>query len=239
MSKLPKIQFISTVEGLADNEECRPRPARENTPSWWKNLPMKIYKHSINDRVIGNAKNCPAFPDYFNQGYIIPMWVDTILYYDDDGEQWKWKTASDEYEWDTHPNHQLLHDVPLTHNGDKVYHIFKAVSPWRAITPKGWSLIQVPLFYHYENEFVVMPGVIDTDIHSELNQQVMITVNKKEILIKRGTPFVQYIPYKRTKTSLEVRNANAEDKRLFAAQHNYLTSFFTGSRAYNQKRKNK
>jgi hypothetical protein len=235
----PVVQFISTVDGLADNPECLPRPAKSSVPSWWKTLPMRVYKNSITSTVSGNIKNCPALPDYFNQGYVVPMWADTILYYDEAKDEWRCRTPSDQYRWDSHPNHQFLEDVPFTYNGEKVYHIFKAISPWRAVTPKGWSLMQVPLFYHYDNDFAVMPGVIDTDIHSEINQQVMIMADKKEIFIKRGTPFVQYIPYKRTETSLEVRDSNETDKKLFKSQDNYMSGFFTGSRAYNHKRKNK
>ena len=195
---------------------------------------MKTIQHSIHGSTTGNIKNCPSFPDYFAQGYILPMWVDTILYFDDDTKNWQWKTANDKFQWASHPSGQLLDDVDFTHNGKKVYHIFKAICPWKIIAPKGWSVMQLPLFYHYENEFTVMPGIWEPGVFGDLNQQVMITANKKEILIKRGTPFAQYVFYKQTKTGLKIRNASAKDKKKFTAQNLLITGEFDGSRTYNR-----
>lgn len=239
MTKKPVIEFISMVEGLAELEDCKPRMAKHAMPKWWKSLPMRIAHQGIDKETLANVKNCPSFPDYFGQGVILPMWVDTILYYNDETKQWGWRTSSDEFAWDTHPNEQLLDDVNFEVNGKKVYHIFKALSPWKINISKGWKVMQIPLFYHIENEFTVMPGILEPTILGDLNQQVMITASKKEIYIKRGTPFVQYVPIKDTKVSLKVRNATATDKKRFNIQKLLITGQFAGSRTYNKSKAKK
>jgi hypothetical protein len=203
--KLEEIQFISTVEGLESIEECLPRPAKQFIPKWFKDIPSFV-------EGVTTVKNCPSFPDYFSQGYIIPMWSDVRLKYDEN--TWFWHTPRSSMSWDTHGEKQLLDYVDVSFNGIDSQFVFKANCPWRVITPPGWSVLQLPLFYHFNKEWSVLPGVIDTDIHSEINQQVLYHGNGKEILIKRGDPFALYIPFKRSnKLKHKIRYQNEEDKK--------------------------
>ena len=78
-------------------EECLPRPAKHFIPEWFKDIPSEI---------LMSVKNCPSFSDYFSQGYILPMWADSILEYTDKG--WKWETAVGNFKWETHFNDQLI-----------------------------------------------------------------------------------------------------------------------------------
>jgi hypothetical protein len=150
--KSDKIQFISTVEGLETIEECLPRPAKHFIPRWFKDIP--------NDSPI-SVKVCPSFPDYFSQGYIVPMWSDAIL--KSDGTAWNWRTPHSKFAWDIHGNHQFLDYVDAKFNGVNSQFVFKALCPWRIITPPGWSVLQLPLFYHFNQEWSVLPGVISSN----------------------------------------------------------------------------
>jgi hypothetical protein len=232
--KKPKVEFISMVDGLADIEECRPVPANKMTPTWWKSI-----KGAEVSNEIGNVKNCPSFPDFLSQGYIIPMWADTIIEYDDELKTYRWSFPSDQFSWEVHPNEQMIDSVSANFLGDNIKMIFKAVSPWRIRTPKGWSVYQLPLFYHYENEFSVFPGIIDTDIHHQINQQVGFTSSSKKIFIKRGTPFVQYIPFKRQKTSAIIYDANPEEKRKLFAKDLFISGVFSPRGMYKKMQKNR
>ena len=225
----PLIQFISTVPGLADIEECQPKPTNKFIPEWWKNMPAHIEKGKPH---IGlTAKSCPALPDYFSQGYVIPMWVDTILQYDKESNVLQWKTgrSGNPFKWDYHPNEQFLNYVTPEVRGVEATVAFKAVCPWRIITPPGYSVFQMPLFYNFNQQFSVLPGVISTDVHHELNQQVLYYGNGEEIYIKRGEPFVQYIPFKRTKYDMTIRDADEKDSKLFEKQATNLLGKFRGS----------
>ncbi len=185
--KSDKIQFVSTVEGLESIEECLPRPAKHFIPKWFKDIPPKKEF---------TVKSCPSFPDYFSQGYILPMWCDSILSYKD--ETFNWETATNKFSWAYHGNNQFIDYKKPTFNGIDGQFVFKANCPWRIITPPGWSVLQLPLFYHFNQDWSVLPGVIDTDIHHEINQQVLYHSNGKKIKINAGDPFVLYIPYKRS-----------------------------------------
>ena len=84
----------------------------------------------------------------------------------------------------------------------------------------------MPLFYHFDNRFSVMPGVIDTDIHHIVNQQVMYFGDEEEVVIKRGTPFVQYVPFKRQGVTSEIRAASEADLKKFELDRlRYFTKF--------------
>jgi hypothetical protein len=186
-------------------EECLPRPAKHFIPKWFKDIPSKE---------IGTVKDCPSFPDYFSQGYIIPMWTDAKMKVE--GELAAFELSANRFSFDTHGNQQMLEYKKATFNGIEGQFVFKAICPWRIITPPGWSVLQLPLFYHFNQEWSVLPGVIDTDIHTEINQQILYHGNGKDVTIKCGDPFVLYIPFKRSdKLKHEVRNQTTEEYLRF------------------------
>ncbi len=209
--KSDKIQFISTVEGLESIEECLPRPAKHFIPKWFKDI-------SINANSGSSVKICPSFPDYFSQGYIVPMWCDSKLVFNSEND-WKWQTTDVTFSWAHHGNGQFVDHTDVSFNGIKGDFIFKADCPWRIMTPPGWSVLQLPLFYHFNKEWSVLPGIIDTDIHHEINQQVLYHGNGKEVLIKSGDPFVLYIPFKRSnKMNHKILYQKDKHKKLFNMQ---------------------
>jgi hypothetical protein len=207
--KSDKIQFISTVEGLETIEECLPRPAKHFIPKWFKDIPSQI-----EDGI--TVKNCPSFPDYFSQGYILPMWCDTKLKYVQEVGGWSWENSSNAFRIDNHGNKQFLDYAKTSFNGIEGQFVFKAISPWKIITPPGWSVLQLPLFYHFNQEWSVLPGVIDTDIYHETNQQILYHGNGKETKINMGDPFVLYIPFKRSNNlKHEVKYQTIKESKKF------------------------
>ena len=221
--KSDKIQFVSNIEGLETIEECLPRPAKHFIPKWFKDIPSNIP---------GTVKDCPSFPDYFSQGYILPMWADVKL--KSQNKEFHWETPLAKTRWDVHSNTQFL-DYPNqpSFNGVEAQFVFKAICPWMIITPPGWSVLQLPLFYHFNQEWSVLPGVIDTDIHHEINQQVLYHGDGKEIKIKFGEPFALYIPYKRSdKLKSEIRYQTEKDKKIFEKNIMNLRTMFVPSGQY-------
>ena len=213
--KQPKISFVSTVPGLENIEDARPRPAGEFLPKWWKDMP-KVDP----DTGMGTIRVCPALPDFFNDGYIMPMWADTTIKYDEKEDTWTTYSGKNgqEFAWSIHYNEQALKHASFKTFGQAASFVFKAASPWKIITPKGWSVYQLPVFYHFDNDFSVMPGTRDTDIYHNINAQVLYFGDGKEITIKQGQPFAQFIPFKRSKLESEVRYKTPEDERLFQTE---------------------
>jgi len=231
------INFVSSVEGLSYVEECQPKPANKHTPKWWKETKNKPFLETLNEQVFGNIKNCPSFPDFFSQGFIIPMWCDTIIRYNKTTQVFDWKTSSKAFSWDVHNNYQFLDDVNFNKFGSDALVVAKANCPWKIITKPGYSVLQLPVFYHYNNSFSVMPGVIDTDMHHTINQQVMVFSNEEEIFIEKGTPFVQYIPFKREDFTYNVREVNKKDKKILTKNDMEMTTSFGSNKQYNKKKR--
>jgi hypothetical protein len=226
-NKKPLIQFISTIDGLQDIPECVPKPTKAYLPDWWKAVPG-----GLNDSI----KVCPSFPDFFSQGYIVPMWMDSGLMYTKDAD-FPQITASKGNvfpKWEYHKNHQFMQFVDPYTQGSPGQFVFKAVSPWRIITPPGYSVLQLPLFYHFNKDFSVMPGIIDTDIHHEINQQILYHGNGEYVEILRGTPLAMYIPFKREKYDVTFRYQTPEDMKLFSKQFVNLMGKFIGNGPYRQ-----
>jgi hypothetical protein len=217
-----KIEFISLVEGLESIEECRPKPAKHFIPEWFKNIPAKAPS---------TVKMCPSFTDYFSMGYIMPMWTDIKIQYNKETKDYAWATPDPTFILDVHGNNQLIDHVSPSFLGVDGQFAFKTVSPWKIITPKGWSVLQLPLFYNFNKEFSTFPGIIDTDIFHDLNQQILYHGTGEEINIKRGTPFALYVPFKRDEVYLDadIRYANDEDRKKFnKVDLNFKTMFTPG-----------
>lgn len=237
MKSQPIMQIVSTVKGLSKIEESLPKPAIKYLPEWWKNTPHVSQDVFAHNPFGGNVKNCPSFPDYFSQGVVIPMWVDSVISYDQETEEWGWKTANADFSWGYHPKEQYMDYVDHNYLGSKPRATFKANSPWRVITKPGYSVLQLPVFYHFHEDFTVLPGIVDTDMAHQINPPVLFMSDKKDIFIPRGTPFVQYIPFKREELILEVRDASEEDRQLFDQLRLESSLQFPGSKFYINKRK--
>lgn len=226
-----KIEFFCTAEGLETIQECLPKPSKAYIPEWFKNIPANVD---------ATVRKCPSFPDYFSQGYIIPMWQDVIVRYTQGIDQWGVRA----YEigdqpvtnaFSIHGNEQMINYVSPWLNGVKANFVFKFNSPWRIITPPGWSVLQLPLFYHFNDKFSVLPGVIDSDIAHEINMQVLYHTDDEEVFIERGTPMAMYIPFKReNKLDLEVRYQTPEDERKMKIIKTKMNTKFPFSGVYRQ-----
>jgi len=224
MKDSPKIEFISMIKGLTSISECLPKPASSFIPKWWKNTPPE-------SNGVSTIKMCPAYPDYFSEGFILPMWTDVKLKFNKETGDWNWETRSQEnpFLFDVHYNSQLIdHKVP-TYQGEDGKFVFKFISPWKIITPPGYSVLQLPPFYHFNKDFSVAPGILHTDIYHSTNQQIFYHSSEKEIVIERGAPLVHYIPYKRKEYSLEVREYTAEDEQKIRSEDLSIVTKLNGS----------
>ena len=229
----PVISFVTLVPGLEKFDEMKPRPSSKFIPKWWKDIP----NHKGFYDKLATIKSCPSFPDYFSQGYIIPMWADTLIKYHSETKMWSIQCGqSNDFNWEFHPDSQFVDYVTPSFLGKNAYGVLKAISPWKIITKPGWSVMQVPLYYHFENKFSVMPGIIHTDMHYDINQQVLVYNENPEedveIFIKRGDPFVQYVPFKREEIIHDIRFQNGHDYDLFNLMRTNFITKFTGNGAY-------
>ena len=215
----PKIHWWSVIEGL---EKVAPIvPAKEYVPDWWKRVQRKI--NSLDDK--GTVRNCPSFPEYINQGFVVPLWCDLYLEIEQEGT-WKWRTPDKNFSFSTHSNTQFRDWLPQ-HMQDNTSMVVKPSCPWRVKTPPGWSVWQLPMYYHYNTMFETLPGIIWSDIHHEINQQ-MLFKRYGEFFIPRGTPLAMYVPFERNKYTYDISGPNSTNAAWSNESFLHVRSKFKG-----------
>ena len=237
MNKKPQIEFISRYKFLLDVPEIQPKESKNFVPEWWRKAPwdksMSEAKYRPESLYV---KQCPMFPDLFSSGYILPMWADTTISFKD-GE-WKWKCGSMDspFKINIFSSDRFLEYSEYNFNGFDANAIFQFSNPWKIKTSPGYSLFQLPLFYHFNKDFSVLPGTYDGNIVDTNKLEVAYFGNGEEIFIKRGTPLVQYIPYKKEKTDYIVRDSNKEDEEEYLKMKMQRMTIFKNWYAQNRNR---
>lgn len=195
--KQPKVTWFTTEDFLGLQDTVKPERSSKFIPQWLKDTPSFPGEGPIN---MGTIKDCPSTFDFMSKGYIVPMWCDLHLDIKEDGSV-SWNTPYNRFIIQHHKDEQYKDYVPKQEN-DNIVCVLKLVNPFLCKTTSGYGMIQMPLYYHFNKDYEVMPGVVWTDIHHELNLQMIIRKPGK-YFIERGTPLVQYIPYKREKIKTE------------------------------------
>lgn len=226
---MKKINFYPIKGGTGEKDQAKRKiwqllglatpikPATEFMPDWWKNLP-KFHKLPNYENPFPTAKRCPSIFDSMQAGYIMPMWSDLILRWDGDPDHGFDYVLSEamsdvsETAIETHHPGQIT-DAPFIEDGCKF--MIKLNSPWFVDVPKGISLFYTSPFYHINNDFTVIPGILDADIDMLSNKEIKVFLklnNPGVVKINRGDPLLQIIPFKRE--NYEFDNGLPTDQKL-------------------------
>ena len=203
--KKPTIHFYTVADGL--DEVMPPVKASKFMPDWWKKIPKNLKFNEIDYK--GTVRNCPALPDLWQEGYVIRLWCDLYINVEEDGN-YNWRTPDERFTFEHHDHEQYNKWLP---DHAKVKLVLKPDCPWRIKTDPGYSVMQLPLTYDFNPIFETLPGVVWTDTHHQINQQLIFKKAGRH-LIQRGTPLAVYIPFKRTKYNMKITNFNEESKKL-------------------------
>lgn len=239
----PAIEFFTTNKGLLAAKDLHPKPTKMQIPDWFKDISAHDFIKTLDNGEVTDfpetktVRSCPSFPDYFSQGYVIPMWTDVVIRHDEETKSWSYLTPSKDFTVSAHTHDQFLSHVDANFLGRKTEFIFKFISPWTLRTPSGYSVLQLPMFYHFNDNFSVLPGIVDTDTSHEINQQVAYHGGGKDILIPRGTPIAQYIPFKRQRYSMTVSFEDESMEEAMAKNRLLMSTKFTG--AYSEMRRDR
>jgi hypothetical protein len=121
---------------------------------------------------------------------------------------------------DIHPIKQLEGSPFIDKNKNLPF--YKILNPWKIKTPKGYSCLFVSPLNNSDDRFSIIPGIVDTDTFpNEINFPIVINGDKYPVLetiIKKGTPYVQIIPFKRDNWKMIVRQRKQKEiqnSRLF------------------------
>ena len=227
------IEFATDVAGLEDI--ARVKPSKFFIPQWFKDMKDFIeipgnkteppgFFDKVGDTAKklhgGTVKRCPAIVDLISGGYIIPMWADTLL--QNDGTLLEWDNKNFPYGIEFHGNSQI-YNWKLGKNDFREG--VKFANPWRIYTPPGYSVMFLAPYYQFEKRFTVLSGIVETDTYHSINFPTLIHT-KKDIIIERGTPFIQVIPFKRDDFMLDVGEMSNEQMKLDKEHKLHLSTKF-------------
>jgi len=216
-----EIVFCSIIKGLPDIVPIR--EFKYFIPEWFKKVPVFPRKDCNELIEMPTVKRCPSFIDFFKMGYVLSAWCDFYL---EIGEnECNVKTPSnDSFPVAYHPPNQFIDYLP-EHAKKNVKLVFKPDNPWRVKTPKGVKMLQLPMSYHFNPDFYVLTGVLDTYIEHQFNPQIIFN-RTGEFFIKRGTPLAMYIPIRTEEFDLVVREETKEDVDTIKKQVYAINSVF-------------
>ena len=190
------IEFIASNQEMFDLAE-RPYPSVQNLPEWFGKMDRYINTHPDVDKYgdpNSTIKKCMPVVDIISAGYHIPLISDVWL--DNGGENnlsftWSWN----EIELITlqKPEQHTSYPTPSGYYNS----VFKWVNPWIIKTPPGWSTLFVHPQHHEELPFRALSALVDTDKHPAPVNLPFHVRKGFDGLIKRGTPIIQLIPFKR------------------------------------------
>jgi hypothetical protein len=205
-----EIEFSAHEDYFALKEDY-PIPTKLNIPEWYKKL-----EHTFLNKTV---KGCMPFLDSLTVGYLLKMPQDLNLRHnvDNKNEKGEFKDSFQTYGLhdysqlliakslnlnsgiDIHPTKQLEGSPLIEKNKNLPF--YKILNPWKIKTPKGYSCLFVPPLNNSDDRFSIIPAIVDTDVFpNEINFPIVINGDKYPILettIKKGTPYVQVIPFKR------------------------------------------
>jgi len=227
-----EIEFSAHEDYFALKEDY-PIPAKLNIPEWYKKL-----EHTLENKTV---KGCMPFLDTLTSGYLLKLPQDLYLRHNVDSENEKGEKFKDSFQtFGLHDQSQILHAKYINLNsGIDVHQIkqlegspiieknkklpfYKILNPWKIKTPKGYSCLFVPPLNNADDRFSIIPGIVDTDTFpNEINFPVVINGDKYSILettIKKGTPYVQIIPFKRDSWKMNLKprkQKEIQNSRIF------------------------
>lgn len=231
-----KIKFIAPKEFIeVCPKDLLPIPAKLNMPQWYKDL-----THSVEEQTI---KGCIPFMDTLTTGYILKIPQDIHLKH-----KFKTETSDDDCkaEFSTndprarefilknrinlmiepqfHPVTQLGKDCPFHEiNNAIAYH--KILNPWIIKTPPGYSCLFIDLLNNRNKDFEIISGIVDTDTFEfEVNFPIIVKSYGKEktFILKKGTPYVQIIPFKRDAWRMSIEPVEKKE----TVPKSYMTYYF-------------
>ena len=214
-----EIVFWCLLKGLPDIVPIR--ESKHFIPEWFKKAPA--FPAGSNELLdLPTVKRCPGFIDFFKMGYVLPAWCDFHLELGENG--CRVKTPQDAFPANFHSPSQFIDHLP-EHAKKNVKLVFKPDCPWNVKTPKGVKMLQLPMSYHFNPDFYVLTGIIDTYIEHQLNPQWIF--NKAgEFFIKRGTPLAMYIPIRTEEFDVVIREETQEDVDALEKQVYAINSVF-------------
>ena len=178
-----------------------PFPAKNSMPEWHKHTtPTEEGNRTI--------KKCMPVTDIMSSGYLLPAPFDIRVYRSEDDEILFNDTDNSEFFVTRHDPTQY-NKAPYS---EEV--ILKLDFPWIFKTPPGWSMMFCAPAHRDTSKIEALSAMVETDTYyNNVNCPVRVKDWKmgEELVIPKGTPLVQAIPFKREEFKLSMSHVNWKD----------------------------
>jgi hypothetical protein len=194
----PVIEFLCSPEDK--DVIAEPVPARAALPDWFRKLPG-IDKAEVSATNNGlTVKRCMPFVDALSVGWIIPLAATVRLEVSDEGRT---VTAGWELDREMVSNHSVFQ---VAGNPFEPHPPMKFHNLWTIRTSPGWSCLFLPPINRPCDIVQIFSGVVDTDTYtSRVNFPFVATAPDGVHTLRKGTPLVQVIPFRRADVSIAGR----------------------------------
>jgi hypothetical protein len=252
-----EVEFKAAFENITTelHKDVHPYPIKsKGLPDWLHNMekwhdfsgddPFNTYGNKVKGLNM-TIKSCPAVLDSFTakNSFIIPNWGAFM---------WRVQGVTDEipapkieiqgsdmaWHWETgvHPVEQMgaTREKPpakwATSNPVPGLPAVKLVSPWMIKTPPGTSTLFVHPFFDYILPFKVLPGIVHTDIWSEINFPVIWNAVDFDGWVKHGIPMIQMFVFRREEFSKAKITYFTSAKEKDDMRQNYMFDYSFSTR---------
>lgn len=213
-----RILFKETFAGSGLFFE-KPFLAVKKIPEWYKLLPLttdgKPQAISANGWESNTSlKGCPPFLDSLTAGYMFTTPCDIQIKKEKDGEIF--------FTWladiDSLVSGHFLDQAPPELAPTSSTVPMKWAPGWQVETPRGYSTLFTHPLNRNDLPFYTLSGVVETDKYKLPTEFPFIIQDRffevgESFILKRGTPFVQAIPFKRDPWSSSFQKFNADKFR--------------------------
>jgi hypothetical protein len=178
-----KVEFFPIVAGI-DKIEPILTAKNSNQNGLFKNEDFSI-------------KSCPGIRDLLNLGYVIPLWQDIKLTFDDNNGLGVFPSGT-LVDHRGNPFEDIqFHDsrsfAGYSFGDQYVDFSMKLRCPWYIRTPNKTKILMTPAYYRENPHFTIAPGIIETDKYPMLLVQIILKKFKGTVILKKGTPLAQII----------------------------------------------
>lgn len=218
-NNLKKMQVWVYESGIEEYNCPDISPAKNFVPEWYKNIPRfrdNAKKIEIYDNGASNIglKSCIPFLDSLNFGYMVTSHCDILV--EGVGEEKKLSWTSTAPPLESRPI-SVVGSIPSLPG----YGAFTQAWKFRLglLVPKGYSLLFTQPLNHTELNTYTTSGVVDADGGMSSGGLPFSIRDEFEGVIKRGTPIVQIIPFKRDNWELEKLDSKPNYFKLWSPRN--------------------
>jgi len=210
--KTPIIEFLCDARYI--DVAPHPEPALKHLPEWFKRIPSySEKKRDQNNRRAMNAKKCLPMIDAMDLGFIISTPIEQHIRVNQDCSLIDVGPTSTEFDkmLEFHSRDQVGGDNTPFGKLDPI----KFINPWVVKTSPGWSTLFIPPINRFEDRFICLGGLVDTDRYpKQVNFPGKWLKPGFDDVLPAGTPLVTAIPIKRSHMNIDHRVRVLTEKEM-------------------------